>query len=82
MVDYIFQDINTIFYLYEPLWLLNKKEALEIYSKIFNNLINTFENSKNKLFIIYSSGERTKHLDMNFFNRYNFHLINLKKISR
>lgn len=82
MTDYIFEDVDTIFYLYEPLWLLNNNHSLEIYSKVFNNLINAFKNSKNNLYVIYCSGEKVKHLDDIFFNKYNFHLINLTKISR
>jgi len=81
MIDYIFKDTNTIFYLYEPLWLLNNNDALKIYSKVFNNLINTFKNSKNILFIIYCSGNKKK-LDMKFFNNYNLILLNLVKINR
>jgi len=70
MIDYNFKDIPTIFYLYEPLWLMNKIDALKIYDKVIQNmsLINS------KCYIIYVSGINPK-LDKRFFESKNYKLI-------
>ena len=78
MLDYKFKQTNTILYLYEPLWQLETEPALEIYSKVFKNLtIN-----KEKIYVIYCSAIKYKHLDMDFFKKYNLKLIEFKSISR
>jgi hypothetical protein len=78
MLDYKFKQTNTILYLYEPLWLLETESALEIYSKVFENLII----NKQKIYVIYCSAIKYKHLDMNFFKKYNLKLIEFKSISK
>ncbi len=78
MMDYKFKQTKTILYLYEPLWLIEKEPALEIYSKVFENLIK----NKEKKYVIYCSAIKHKHLDIDFFNKYNLKLIKLITISR
>jgi hypothetical protein len=78
MLDYKFKQTNTILYLYEPLWQLEKGPALEIYSKVFENLTM----NKQKIYVIYCSAITYKHLDMDFFKKYNLKLIDFKSISR
>ena len=74
MEDYIFENIPTIFYLYEPLWNIKDKNLkYNIYKKVFENL-NKIDNVK----IIYISSSYGKDLDDNFFKSQNFRL-ELKK---
>ena len=81
MIDYKFNDVNTILYLYEPLWLMkDKKQVRDIYTTVFNNLISQVKNSK--IIIIYCDGVVNKQLDINFFKQYNLTLINKIKQPR
>ena len=81
MIDYKFKDIDTILYLYEPLWLVKDKEkTLDIYNTVFNNMIRQIKNSN--IIIIYCNGVLSKSLDIPFFNKYNLKLIKLIKFSR
>lgn len=81
MIDYKFNDVNTILYLYEPLWLMkDKKQVHDIYTTVFNNLISQVKNSK--IIIIYCDGVINKQLDMTFFQQYNLKLIKLIKEPR
>ena len=70
MENYTFENIPTVFYLYEPLWNIKDKEIkYNIYKKIFNNL-NNIDNIK----IIYISSSYGRDLDDKFFESYNFNL--------
>ncbi len=78
MMDYEFKQTNTILYLYEPLWQMENNIALEIYSKVFENLIK----NKMKIYVIYCSAIKQKYLNMDFFSKYDLKLIKMKTISR
>ena len=81
MIDYKFNDVNTILYLYEPLWLMkDKTQVRNIYTTVFNNLISQVKNSK--IIIIYCDSVFNKLLDINFFKQYNLTLINKIKYPR
>ena len=74
MEDYIFENIPTVFYLYEPLWNIKDKNLkYNIYKKVFENL-NKIDNVK----IIYITSSYGRDLDDNFFKSQNFNL-ELKK---
>ena len=74
MEDYIFENIPTVFYLYEPLWnIKDKKLKYNIYKKVFNNL-----NKIDNIIVIYISSSYGRDLDDNFFESQNFNL-ELKK---
>jgi hypothetical protein len=78
MIDYKFKQTKTILYLYEPLWLMDKEQALDIYSTIFKNL----KENKEKTYVIYCSATKSKFLYIDFFKKYNLKIIKLIKISR
>ena len=81
MIDYNFKDIDTILYLYEPLWLIkDKRKALDIYNTVFNNM--TRQIKKSNIIIIYCDSVLTKLLDIPFFNKYNLKLIKIIKFPR
>ena len=81
MIDYTFNDVDTILYLYEPLWLMkDKTQVRNIYTTVFNNLISQVKNSK--IIIIYCDSVFNKLLDINFFKQYNLTLINKIKYPR
>lgn len=60
MVDYQFPLSSFVLYMYEPLWCLPKKEAIDAYDSVMNNI-------KSQCFIIYVSGVNPI-LDISFFN--------------
>jgi cyclopropane fatty-acyl-phospholipid synthase-like methyltransferase len=77
MVDYKFDNVPTILYIYEPLWLLDKNTALDIYMKVLNNI-----SKVNNVYIFYCSGTSAKPLTVEIFNQFNFKQIYHKKMYR
>ena len=75
MEDYKFAQRNTILYMYEPLWCLEKQEARKIYERLFSKLHSTFNNSDCALYIVYIDGIFKSHM---LFAKYNFQLIDKK----
>jgi 16S rRNA A1518/A1519 N6-dimethyltransferase RsmA/KsgA/DIM1 with predicted DNA glycosylase/AP lyase activity len=70
MVDYKFESIPTIFYMYEPLWLLSKKDADPIYHKVMKNISTV----TSPCYIIYVTSVYPI-LDESFFNQYQFEML-------
>ena len=64
MLDYEFQDTPTILYMYEPLWCVNKKEAISIYSRVVEH----FYTLSSPCYILYISGAFPI-LDESFFEK-------------
>jgi hypothetical protein len=77
MVDYIFEPIPTIFYMYEPLWTLSKKDALPIYHKVMKNI----SQLTSPCYIIYVSGIYPI-LDKEFFKLYPFKIVHHSQVKR
>ena len=68
-----YKNEDTIFYLYEPLWNVGtKEESRGIYSKVFNNLKNTFSTNGKNLYIVYISGISRKDIDVEYLKQYGF----------
>jgi len=82
MVDYKFEDIPTILYMYEPLWLADNKTALDIYMKVLNNIYVSHKSEINNVYIFYCSGTKAKPLTDDIFNQFNFKQIYHKKMYR
>jgi hypothetical protein len=64
MLDYEFQDTPTILYMYEPLWCLDKQEAISIYSRVVEH----FYTLSSPCYILYISGAFPI-LDESFFEK-------------
>ena len=78
IINYTFIGVPTILYMYEPLWLLNNVEALVIYRKVFQQLMQI----KKKIYIIYCSSIKNKHIQPNTFEEFGFTKVYYKKIYR
>lgn len=78
MVNYQFAPVNTILYLYEPLWQMPEKEAAELYAAVFDNLAK-IKGSAN-IYIIYCSGTGTEQLPPHFFYNYGYTQLAAKKM--
>lgn len=78
IINYIFTDEPTILYMYEPLWLLNKDDALIIYKQVFQKLINI----NKKIYIIYCSATKIQNIQPNTFEEFGFTKVYYKKIYR
>ena len=76
MQNYKFENTASILYMYEPLWTLDKRKALEIYNNIFSKIPNN-----NNFYVIYISGIEQK-LNDNFFYSHNLKKIYEKSINR
>ena len=73
LINTKYKDEDTIFYLYEPLWNVGtKEESRGIYSKVFNNLKNTFSTNGKNLYIVYISGISRKDIDVEYLKQYGF----------
>ena len=68
--NFVFPNDKIIFYLYEPLFLMNKTESIKIYNVVFENLVKTYEKNKKDVLVIYLTGYSRKDLDTNFFKSY------------
>jgi hypothetical protein len=77
MINYIFQPIPTILYMYEPLWDLTEKNALPIYHTVMKNI----SHLTTPCYIIYVSGIIPK-LDKSFFKLYPFKMLYHSQIPR
>ncbi len=77
MVDYSFEPIPTIFYMYEPLWSLSKKDADPIYHMVMKNISTV----TSPFYIIYVSGINAL-LDESFFNQYQFEMLHHSHVKR
>ena len=77
MVDYIFEPIPTIFYMYEPLWTLSKNNALTIYHKVMKNI----SHMTSPCYIIYVSGKNPI-LDKEFFKLYPYKIVHHSHVKR
>lgn len=75
MSQYNFQKINTVLFMYEPLWSVNKNTANKIYNKVFNNINTVFNHSSEKFYIIYVTGLKRKDIDEKFIKRHKFKII-------
>ena len=76
MTYYQFELTDSILFLFEPLFLLNKKKAKFIYHTIFNNINNIWKNTQFSLYIIYVSGLVRQDITPSFLKQYNFIPIN------
>jgi hypothetical protein len=56
---YSFEHVDTLIYIYEPLWLMNSKDAEPLYHKLIENIISLACN--NHVYVVYVSGTYTKH---------------------
>lgn len=71
MKDYIFSQTPTVLFMYEPLWGVDSHEyKMNVYNKVFNNLINTFSSTCNKVYIVYVTGIFVKDLSPEYFKNY------------
>lgn len=77
MVDYKYQQVPTIMYMYEPLWCLKKKDALPIYHKVLKNI----SQITTSCYIIYVSGIYPI-LDEDFFRLYPFKILHHSQVQR
>lgn len=77
MVDYVFEQIPTILYMYEPLWCLPNNDALHIYHKVLENI----SKITTPCYIIYVSGIYPI-LDKEFFKLYPFKIVHHSHINR
>eukprot|EP01084_Bolivina_argentea_P021313 39585_1 len=81
MLNYTFNNTDTVLFLYEPLWQLEEKQAAVIYHAVFNNLCRAFTPKnpgegvgRSDLIVagpVYISGQTRKDLDVEFFSEYN-----------
>lgn len=76
MINYKFNNKNTVLYIYEPLWGENKDKAIKIYNNVFKNLLKAFNNSyyNDNIIIIYITSYLDKHLSEKYFNYFGFKL--------
>lgn len=72
ILDYKFTD-NSVIYMYEPLWDV---ENNDVYIKLFQIL----DSLNYNIDIIYVTGLFVKKLDQRFFNKYNFEILEKKKL--
>ena len=76
MLDYKFEDCNTILYAYDPLFSMGIDSKIKLYYKLFNNIKNSIINSK-VYFIFINSISRDDIINL---DKYGLHLINKIKI--
>lgn len=82
MLDYKFEDSDTVLYMYEPLWNIKSKSyCMNIYNKVFRNLYNVFSKSNKKLYVVYLTGLGSKDLDEEFFRKYKLHVKDKHKLA-
>jgi ubiquinone/menaquinone biosynthesis C-methylase UbiE len=67
---------NIILYCYEPLWNVDKKNALNIYKNVFRKL-----KKRKDTYIIYISGVMRQDLSYDFFNKYKFKCLHHQNIN-
>jgi predicted RNA methylase len=80
MAQYNFKKTNTVLFMYEPLWSVEKKTADEIYNNVFNKINTVFQsNSATKFYIIYVTGLKRKDIDETVIKKHKFNII--KKFS-
>lgn len=77
ILDYHYESIPTILYMYEPLWTLKKEVADPIYHKVMKNISSV----TSTCYIIYVSGVYPL-LDESFFNKYNFEIVHHSRAKR
>lgn len=76
MSKYNFKKINTVLFMYEPLWSVEKEIASEIYDNVFNKINITFSsNSTTKFYVIYITGLKRKDIDEAFIKKHKFNII-------
>ena len=71
MRDFSFVDEPTVFFLYEPLWNVEKSNAMAIYHRVFSNLVENVNN----VYVIYISGVSSRYLSREFFDAYGLDII-------
>jgi hypothetical protein len=76
MSKYNFKKINTVLFMYEPLWSVEKEAASKIYNNVFNKINITFNsNSATKFYVIYITGLKRKDIDEAFIKKHKFNII-------
>lgn len=76
ILDYSFENIPTVFYMYEPLWTMTKEDAIPIYTTVMDHI-----SIIDECYIIYISGVRSL-LDEEFFKKYPFTIIYHSTVKR
>ncbi len=72
---YSFQHVDTLIYIYEPLWLMKFEDAENLYQKLIQNIMSLAVN--NHVYIIYVSGTYTKYFMKCMDNK---HILQTEKI--
>jgi len=65
MAEYEFQDIPTVIFMYEPLFLMPVETAIDVYTHCFDNLRRYV--TANPVYVAYISGISAKYLSPEFF---------------
>ena len=71
MRKFSFVNEPTVFFLYEPLWNVEKSHAMPIYHRVFSNLVKNVNN----VYVIYISGISSKYLNKEFFDEYGLKIV-------
>ena len=75
MLDYSFDTIPSVLYMYEPLWMMERNEALSIYNKV----ISAYQSVPDS-YIIYVSRLQDPLLNESFFSSYS--IIHQSRVPR
>ena len=79
MAEYTFDNNNTVLFLYEPLFsVYPESAAIDIYSKVFDNINKIFSKSNKKIYIVYVSGIFREDIKTEFINEKNFKILSKK----
>jgi len=77
MMDYQFEDIPSVLYVYEPLWMMERDDALSIYHKVFSSY-----RSVSHAYVIYVSRLISPLLDESFFKQHSYAILHQSRVKR
>ena len=79
MAEYTFSNDDTVLFIYEPLFsVYPESDAIDIYSKVFDNINKVFSNSNKKIYIVYITGVFRQDIKKEFINEKNFKILSKK----
>ena len=82
MSKYNFKNTDTVLFMYEPLWSVEKDTADKIYNNVFNKINAVFNNSIKKIYVIYVTGLKRKDIDETFIKKHKFNVVSKSVIGK